>query len=330
MDAFLPLAALTAKGLARQAALAPVLLEKRRVEYKRLPAKRWITRVKAGSEMYFDWTINPYRGCEFGCQYCYARYTHEFLEREGSEAFESEIFVKEWDPGAFRSELRRIPKGERIAIGTATDPYQPAERRFRRTRQLLEVLAEGSGRSIGLITKSDAVAADASVLARIAARNELSVGVTITTLDAALARKLEPFAPRPDLRIEAVQALASAGVPVSVTASPVIPGITATRRNLEELAAAAHQAGARGFQAGLLFLRDSARKVFFPFVAREFPDLTSRYQQRYGRAAYLPEESAAWLARLVAELRVRYGFEERRRVPMKEEGQLNLFMQKSA
>src|SRR6267378_4542001 len=138
--------------MARLAAQSPQLEAKRRVEYFDLASRSYIT--KCDSERVpFDWTINPYRGCEFGCKYCYARYAHEFMELRQPDDFERKIYVKHFDPARFREELRRIPQGASMCIGTATDPYQPAERRYRITREMLGVLAGTAGFRVGITTK---------------------------------------------------------------------------------------------------------------------------------------------------------------------------------
>src|SRR5262249_43119930 len=153
------------------------------------------------------WTINPYRGCEFACKYCYARYTHEFMEMRDGLEFEQKIYVKEKAAGFLRGELRKVKSGESIAIGTATDPYQPAEKRYQITRGILEELSRHCGYELGIVTKSNLVERDIDLLKEIAKANRISVHVTITTLDTDLARILEPRAPRPDLRLAAVHAL---------------------------------------------------------------------------------------------------------------------------
>ena len=157
-------------GIARLAAESPSLEAKRRVEYFELPSRRYIARCYS-PRMPFQWMINPYRGCEFGCKYCYARYTHEFMELRDPLDFETKIFVKHFDAAAFRSELKALPRGETIAIGSATDPYQPAERRFRLTRSMLEVFAQTAGLRIRLITKSDLITRDIDVFQEIARRH---------------------------------------------------------------------------------------------------------------------------------------------------------------
>ena len=177
------------------AAESPLLEAKRRVEYFELGARTYIARCDS-PRMPFRHTINPYRGCEFGCKYCYARYTHGFMELRDPREFEEKVFAKRWNPAAFRSELSKIPPREAIAIGTATDPYQPAERRYGVTRSILRVFAGERGRKLGITTKSDLVTRDLELLCTIARANVLHVTFTITTTDETLARKMEPFAPR--------------------------------------------------------------------------------------------------------------------------------------
>ena len=141
-------------GIAKLAAEGDVLATKRRVDYRDLETRRFIGRA-SGRKMPFDWTINPYRGCEFGCKYCYARFTHEFMELRDTEQFEREIYAKRFNSDSFRRELTRIPAGDGICLGTATDPYQPAERKFEVTRKILSVFAGERGRTLSITTKSD-------------------------------------------------------------------------------------------------------------------------------------------------------------------------------
>jgi DNA repair photolyase len=296
------------------AASGRTLEAKRNVEYRDLPTRRWITRCQA-ERMPFTWTINPYRGCEFGCKYCYARYTHEFMELRGIDDFETEIYAKQWHAPHFAEELRRIDPSETIAIGTATDPYQPAERRYELTRKMLGVFAQEKGRRIYLITKSDLIARDIDLFQKIAVNNRISLTITITTADAALARLLEPKAPRPELRLRAMKRLTEAGLTVSVNANPVMPMITDSDVNLDRVAAAAARAGAVGFHGGLLFLKPCAQRVFFPFLEKEFPKLVKRYHARYAQGAYLKGEYPKLIEARVAAIRKRYGLERNTREP---------------
>ncbi len=315
-------------GIARLAARGPLLAAKRRVEYFQLESRRLIGPCSS-PRVPFDWTINPYRGCEYGCKYCYARYTHEFLELREPASFERMIYAKAFSSNDFREELRRVPRPDSIWIGTATDPYQPAERRFRITGRMLEVFATDSGRRLGLTTKSDLVARDADLLAAIARANVISVHMTITTLDEALARRLEPYAPRPALRLEAVRRLAEAGVGVCVQCAPVMPLINDSEEALEAVCAAAAEAGATSFHAFPLFLRQPTRDFFLEFIRRSFPHLHRRYRERFAHSAYLSGAYPETLRQRVRAVRGRHGMDRQATEPeppeWPREPQLSLF-----
>jgi DNA repair photolyase len=311
-------------GIARLAAESELLEAKQSVQYFEIAARSILNRTKPN--MPFQWTINPYRGCEFGCKYCYARYTHEFMEM-APEDFEDRVYAKSAPAHLLRQELRRLDRSQRIAIGTATDPYQPAERRFARTRAILEVFAAERGWHVGLITKSDLVLRDVELLRTIARANVLNVSLTITTLSEKLARLLEPRAPRPDLRLEAVRRLSEAGLSVSVMPNPIMPGITDSERQLDRLAKAARDAGAVSFGGGPLFLMSSARKVFFPFLERQFPNLAPRYRKLFEKSGYLGRGYKDELRDRVQRVRDRYGLasgpvEYRPEVWVEEQGDL--------
>src|SRR5882724_12019086 len=222
-------------GIARIAAAGESLREGRNVEYFTLGTRSLLNRVVSQRSLPFAWAINPYRGCEFACKYCYARYTHEFMELRDGVDFERKIFVKQHAAELLRQELRRVKSGEGIAIGTATDPYQPAERRFEVTRAILEELSRHSGLEIGIVTKSNLVTRDVEILRRVAENNQLYINLTVTTISTDLARILEPRAPRPDLRLEAVRELNLAGVDAGVICAPVLLEITDRPRDLEAL-----------------------------------------------------------------------------------------------
>jgi DNA repair photolyase len=295
-------------GIARLAAEGESLREGHKVEYFTLESRSLLNRVVSKRELPFTWAINPYRGCEFACKYCYARYTHEFMElREGVD-FERKIFVKQQTAELLRHELKRVKRGEEIAIGTATDPYQPAERRYEVTRAILEELARHAGLELGIVTKSNLVVRDAEILRRVAASNKLFVNMTITTMDVELARKLEPRAPRPDLRLEAVRQLNLAGVDAGVICAPVLPDITDRPRDLEALVKAASDAGAKYIFANPLFLKPCSAAVFLPFLEEQFPALVEAYRARYGDRAFLPKSYGERLSQLMAALRKKYGF----------------------
>jgi DNA repair photolyase len=244
----------------------------------------------------FDWTINPYRGCEFACKYCYARYTHEFMELDGL-AFEKKIFVKK-DAAVlltreiaskYRFSVGRQGVPEHICIGTATDPYQPAEKEYRVTRACLEELVRHDGLSVSIITKSNLITRDIDLLQQIAKRSRLYVDITVTTLRPRLARLMEPRAPRPDLRLAAIRKLRDAGISVGISASPLLPGITDREGELESLAAAARDSGAQWISSVVLFLMPSSAKQFLPFLREKFPRLSRQYESWYTHNAYAPE-----------------------------------------
>jgi len=307
-------------GIARLAAFSPPAETRRKSaekpEYFLLPVKSILNQCDS-KRVPFEWTINPYRGCEFACKYCYARYTHEYMELDGSE-FEKKIYVKKdaapllaWDVNhkySYNSEASGGARPDHIAIGTATDPYQPAEREYRVTRACLEELATREGLSVSIITKSNQIVRDIDVLQRIAERSNLGIDITITTLRAGLTRLLEPRAPRPDLRLAAVKQLREAGLSVGVSASPLIPGITDRNGDLEAVAAAAKEAGAQWFFSGVLFLMPSSAKQFLPFVREKFPRLAKQYDAWYAKNGYAPEEYRKKASQRVARIREKFGY----------------------
>ena len=293
-------------GIARLAASSPTLEAKRKVEYFELPTRSYLSK-NANSRMPFRWMLNPYRGCEFGCKYCYARYTHEFMELRDTADFEHKIFAKRFDRAKFRAELRAVPRGESIAIGTATDPYQPAERRFFVTRSMLEVFARTTGLRIGLITKSDLIARDIPLFQEIARRHYLTLVMTVTTLDRDLAHRMEPLAPRPDLRLAAVRKLSAAGLRVSVNLAPILPLINDTDESLDAIAKAAARAGARRLGGSVVFLKPCAQAAFFPFLEEHFPLLTRRYRERFEKDAYLRGTYPETVRYRLDRVRQRYG-----------------------
>jgi DNA repair photolyase len=293
-------------GIARLAAAGESLRQGHDVEYFSLPVRSLLNRCTA-ARMPFTWTINPYRGCEFACKYCYARYTHEFMELRDGIDFERKIYVKQHAAELLRQELRSVKAGEEIAIGTATDPYQPIERRLEVTRTLLEEFSRHAGLALGIVTKSNLVLRDIELLQRVAEHNQIFVNLTVTTLDVDLARILEPRAPRPDLRIETVRRLNLEGVNAGVICAPVVPGITDAPRDLEALVRATAAAGGKYIYANPLFLKPCSAAVFLPFLEKEFPHLVESYQQRYKDRAFLPKSYGQRLSQLMARLRQKYG-----------------------
>jgi DNA repair photolyase len=297
-------------GIARLAASSPCADAKRGTEYFLLPVKSILNQCNS-ERVPFRWTVNPYRGCEFGCHYCYARYTHEYMEIDGSE-FESKIYVKK-DAGALAERDLSTEKiwGEHIAIGTATDPYQPAEKEFGTTRAILEKMAQREGLSLSITTKSNLVVRDIDLLQRISERSSITIHMTVTTVRTRLARMLEPRAPRPDLRLEAIRKLRDAGIAVGVNAMPVLPGLTDREEDLEALVRAARDSGAQWLAANVLFLMPSSWKPFMEFLEAKFPKLARRYRDFYQGYGDAPEEYRKRIKALVEGLRQKYGLGSR-------------------
>ncbi|HYL55982.1 MAG TPA: radical SAM protein [Gemmatimonadales bacterium] len=280
------------------------------------------------------WSLNPYVGCEFGCTYCYARYAHryaverahdagklsdtefrDFRGEHGWEAFERRIFVKERVLDALETDLRRYfranPESDEptpIVIGTATDPYQPAERRFRITRQVLERLSGCDGLNVGIITKSPLIARDVDVLRTLQQRNDLEVHVSLISVDAALIKRVEVRSPTPATRLRALEKLATAGVRAGVIVAPVLPGISDDVPRLEALFRAARDAGAQFVHAGPLRLYPAVRDRFLPMLVEGFPDLVARYRRAYDGRSGAPRAYARALATRVKKLQARFGF----------------------
>jgi DNA repair photolyase len=301
-------------GIARLAAEGHALSEGHNVEYLTIENRSILTRCLS-PRMPFTWMINPYRGCEFACKYCYARYTHEFMELRDGLEFERKIYVKQHSAWLLRQELTQVAADESIAIGTATDPYQPAERRFEITRSLMEEFARHQGLKISMVSKSDLILRDLELLRAIASRNQVTVCITITTMNTDLARILEPRAPRPDLRMRAVKKLVNAGVRAGVNCAPVLPGITDSPQDLDALVRAAAEAGAAFVFTNTLFLKPCAEKIFMPFLEERFPRLVSLYRERYSRNAYLPEQYQRRIEQLVRRYCDKYGIRSHRMDP---------------
>lgn len=296
-DLLFPIIPTQPVGMARLAAEATYADRGHGVEFRAMEARSILNKSVSKRKLSLAYSVNPYRGCEFGCKYCYARYTHEFLRPDKiaevpkgayevpvqpwAAAFEQEIYLKENAAWLLEQELRRIDPREEIALGTATDPYQPIERRARITRSLLEVFAKVQGYRLGIITKSRLIVRDVDLLRRIAERNTLVVHHTITTTDARLARLLEPRAPRPDLRFEALKTLRAAGITAGVLCSPLLPGINDSPKVLDKVASRAAAADASFLGGHPLFLKACSRPMFLSFVREHFPALAGEYDRRF-------------------------------------------------
>jgi DNA repair photolyase len=267
-----------------------VLEKQRGVEYRELGARDLLNRLN-GSPLPFGWTVNPFRGCRVGCTYCYARYTHEFLGHADPAEFERTIYVKQVGDASLLDSLRRARKSDlEVAIGTATDPYQPVEAKFGITRQVLEAARRVPGLALGITTKSTLVTRDLDLLLEIARHSRLWVNFSVITLDAQLTRRLEPRAPRPDLRLRALEKLARAGIATRLFVMPILPWLTDGDETLRPLLEAARRAGCREARWNVLFLRSGTRELFLKLIEEEFPWLTERYQMLYARSPYVPGE----------------------------------------
>jgi DNA repair photolyase len=285
--------------LARSAGQAPLDSTGCLTEYRPIETRSIVGKTTSRRGLPFTHTINPYRGCEFACRYCFARYTHEFLELRDPEEFERKIYFKQNAAWLLAQELGRLKPGTQIALGTATDPYQPLERKQCITRSLLEVFARRSGFRLGIVTKSTLITRDVDLLRQIAGRHELTVHLTVTTMNAKLARILESRAPRPDLRIRTVAQLRGAGLRAGVLCSPLMPGITDARNSINAVARAAATAGASFFAANPLFLKPCSQPTFFRFVREHFPEKLADYERRYGASAFVSPEYRKRIADVV-------------------------------
>jgi len=297
-------------SLARVAAEAPLDSSGCLTEYQPLASRSILNKTTSNRGLPFTHAINPYRGCEFACRYCYARYTHGFLELT-PEDFERKIYFKQNGAWLLEQELERLKAGTEISIGTATDPYQPLERKLAITRSLLEVFARHSGFRLGIVTKSTLVERDIDLLKQIARSNRLTIHLTVTTMDARLARKLEPRAPRPDLRIRAVARLRQEGLRAGVMCSPLMPGITDSRRSISEVARAAAAADASFFTAGALFLKPCSLPTFLASIREHFPSLLASYERRYSRSAFVSAKYRRHVTDLVESVRREYKLGQR-------------------
>jgi DNA repair photolyase len=328
----------------RSARQLPVIGEQKDIRYYSSPAKSVLNGPET-TGMGF-WSINPYIGCAFGCAYCYARYTHRYvMERAATDekmtetlgeaynrlppwlAFERNIFVKKNAPEVLSRTLRfgsdrhlKLLQGESIVIGTATDPYQPAERRFRVTRGLLEVLADHPGLSVAIITKSPLITRDIDLLSRINRHSELSVHISLITLDRELARRIEPRAPTPESRVRALARLREAGIDAGINCMPVLPGITDNPSDLDALVKRVSEAGATYVGACAVRLQSAARKRYLPFIEQEFPHLAERYRNTYGSSSNAGKKYRDGLARFFEKLCAKYGVRGSSRSTEEDEG----------
>lgn len=303
--------------LPRLAAPDP-LPEGRRVELARTPARTALTRQTGPQQAWFDWSANPYRGCEFACGYCYARGTHQWLGHDDPRDFQERIYVKDGFVEALRRDLRtRVAPGEHIAFGTATDPYQPIERREGLMRAALREIARASGLRVSITTKSSLVARDVDLIRAVGERNAVQVNMTVTSPDSRLARFLEPKAPAPGVRLGAMRALSAAGIRTGLFLMPVLPGISDGENDLRMLLTAAKESGAQFVAHETVFLEGASRDWFLARLRREYPRVAARYEvwTRTGRS--LPSDLRAEVARRVYGLADALGLPTRASPPPK-------------
>ncbi len=330
--------ALFGEDFEREARLLPMVGIQKDIRYYGAPAKSILNGPETTGMGY--WSINPYVGCAFGCAYCYARYAHRWvMERASADdrmgaalddaftnippwlAFERNIFVKHNAPEVLSRTLRfgsdkhlALLEGEAIVIGTATDPYQPAERRFRVTRGILEVLAEHPGLRVVLISKSPLITRDIDLLTRISRISELTVHISLITLHRDLARRLEPRSPTPEARVRALTRLRQAGIDAGINCMPVLPGITDNPSDLEALVKRVSEAGATYVGACALRLQSAARKRYLPFIEQEFPHLAERYRNTYATGYQAGDKYRAGLQAFFKKLCAKYGLPSSSRV----------------
>jgi DNA repair photolyase len=271
--------------------------------YREIRCRSALNRVRG---MPFKWTLNPYRGCTHGCHYCFARRYQAQLELDAGDQFASLIFVKVNFVERLRAELDKPTwTREQVALGTATDPYQPIEGTYRLTRGVLECLALAST-PLGLVTKGPMVVRDRDVLKELSARAECRVYLSVPTVDEEGWRRLEPGTAHPLQRLRAVRELVDAGIEAGVLMAPIVPGLTSQPHKLERTIQAIADSGARHVGAMVMHLEAGTRDHFMRFLSREFPDLVDRYGHLYA-GKYTPQAYQQRVQETVGMLKARYG-----------------------
>ena len=281
---------------------APEALDTRFYEVR---AKSALNRVPERSRMPFRWTINPYRGCAHACVFCFARPTHAYLGFNAGRDFDREIVVKVNVPEVLRVELRRASwKGEHVALGTNTDPYQWVEGRYKLMRGIWEAMRDAAN-PCSVLTKSPLLLRDLDLMKEIAAVTDISANLSVPTIDEKAWRASEPHTPNPRARLEAIAELNRAGIPTGILVAPLMPGINDDPAQVQEILQAAADAGATGVSGIGLHLRGEVRGVFMDWLASYRPDLVERYEELYARSAYLPRVEQERLGTLVRRARAR-------------------------
>jgi DNA repair photolyase len=284
-----------------------------RVEYREEPCRSALNRVKG---MAFGWSLNPYMGCVHRCTFCYVRAFERRADRPSDERYGTSIRVKVNVIEVLRKELARPSwEGEGVAVGAATDPYQPAEGKYRLTRGCIEAFAETSN-PFSLITRGPMIVRDLDVLAGAARRAKVSITFSIPTLDDEVWRKTEPSTAHPRQRLRAVKELVDAGIKVGVGMAPILPGISDKPEQLREVVRAAREAGATGVWTNLLFLRPGTREHFLEHLAQDWPEQLEHYVELYKGRAYLPSAETKPLRQQVSSLAREYEVRDRRANPL--------------
>jgi len=287
-----------------------------RVEYREEPCKSALNRVKG---MMFTWSLNPYMGCVHQCTFCYVRAFELRADRPSDHRYGQSIRVKINVAEVLRRELARASwERETVAVGAATDPYQPAEGRYRLTRACLEELRDASN-PLSIITRGPLIVRDVDVLAEAARRADVSVTFSVPTLDDAIWRRTEPGTAHPRQRLRALKTLVDAGIRANVGMAPILPGISDRPELLEQVVREARAAGACGVWANLLFLRPGTREHFLEALAEDFPEQLPAYARLYARRAYLGAEDTRPVRTLVGELARKHGIRDRRRLRLEPE-----------
>ena len=282
------------------------------IRFHEVAARSALNAVPGASRMPFGWTINPFRGCSHACVYCFARGSHRWLELDTGTGFDRELVVKVNLVEVLRRELSRPSwQREHVALGTNTDPYQRAEGRYRLMPGVIRALAD-SGTPLSILTKGTLLRRDLPLLRSVAQAVPVGLGMSIAIWDDGLHRSLEPGAPSPRARLDAVRSARDADLPCGVFLAPVLPWLTDSHEHLDAAIGEVAAAGASGVTVIPLHLRPGAREWFFVWLEREHPELGPRYRRLYGRGAYVSKEYSRWLAARVAPLVRRHGLERPR------------------
>ena len=280
-----------------------------RATYLEDTCKTALNRVPDVSRVPFRWTVNPYRGCTHSCHYCFARGFHRYLDLGVGEDFSSKIIVKTNVAEVLRRELAsRKWTGEHVAMGTATDPYQHCEGRYRLTRSVVEALADFEN-PMSMLTKSTLILRDLDTFRRLHEVTEVSVCMSVGTLDETVRRVVEPGTPPGRKRLQILSRFAAAGIRTGVLVAPILPGLTDDEEHLEEVVAACVEAGVSFAAPIALHVRTSIREHFVPWVERTYPELAPLYRELYGTRAYAPKAYQQELSARFTRIRDRYGLQ---------------------